>query len=214
MPTIDDLKALRAEMQKCEECPLRETYGVVVPCAGSATPRIMFIGEAPGEEEVEQVKPFVGRSGKMLRDAIEAAGIDISEILISNTIKCRPPNNSFPTDSEVVNGCASRWLSRELELFRPQIIVAVGGKAHLHVRGSKEGITRVCGQWERWKVPQARYGVEDLEVWYMPTLHPSFCMRPGRTDSDNEVMAMSREQKVELFRSHVAAAAAKLEELE
>lgn len=212
MPTIDELKYLRAEMRSCEACDLRHEYGVVVPCAGSPEARVMFIGEAPGEEEVEQVKPFVGRSGKMLRNAIEEAGLDLSKVLISNTILCRPQNNSFPTDRALINGCVDRWISRELQLFRPKIVVAVGGKPHSHVRESSEGITRACGRWEQWKVPENKFGVKDLEVWYMPILHPSFCMRPGNRDSDNPIMAMDRSEKIALFNTHVAQIVAKLEE--
>ena len=148
-------------------------------------------------------KPFVGRSGKVLRSAILDAEIDLSDLMITNTILCRPPNNVFPDDGLVVAQCR-RWLEELFALVQPKFVVAIGGKAHRWMRESSVGITTACGIWEQWDTPWGG------RVWYMATLHPSFCLRGASGRTSNRVMEMTSEEKTELFRSHIASLARRL----
>jgi len=167
----------------------------------------MFIGEAPGADEVEQGKPFVGMSGRMLRSAIEDAGLSTEDdVFITNVIMCRPLNNKFPTDRGAIETCIESHLLDQIAIIRPKVIVSVGGQAHKWVRNSDVGITRACGIWEDWEVTP-----DDLTVRYMPTLHPSFCMKGPDDRYDNPVMRMTSKERVEIFRSHISSVKAELE---
>ena len=194
---------MRERMTACRECHLREAYDSPVPPAGSTTARAMLIGEAPGAEEVEEGKPFVGRSGKLLRSAIVDAGLDLADLFVTNTVLCRPPNNVFPEDGVAVEKCR-HWLKEQFDFIKPEFVVAIGGKAHKFVRDSPVGITTACGIWGQWDVPWGD------RVWYMATLHPSFCLRGPNPNTSNAVMGMSSEEKVILFRSHIASLAGRL----
>ena len=195
---------MRDRICQCRECSLREVYDSPVPPAGSATARVMLIGEAPGADEVTEGKPFVGKSGVMLRSAIVDAGIDLSDLFVTNTILCRPPNNVFPEDGDAVTRCR-HWLEEQFAFIEPKFVVAIGGKAHKFVRESPVGITTAAGLWGQWDVPWGD------RVWYMATLHPSFCFRGPSGRTSNAVMEMTSEQKIELFRSHIASIKGRLD---
>ena len=83
---------------KCRKCEVGNVYDKVVLSDGCKTARIMIIGEAPGADEVEQGRPFVGKAGKLVRETIKEFGYDETITLISNVIPCRPENNKFPKD--------------------------------------------------------------------------------------------------------------------
>jgi len=117
-----DLKSLSQEIRNCKKCGLCETRKNVVIGRGSQTPEILFIGEAPGEQEDIEGKPFVGRSGLLLDRAISENGI--KNFAIVNIIKCRPENNRKPTTEEVA--ACKPWLEQQLELLNPKIIVCLG----------------------------------------------------------------------------------------
>ena len=199
---------IRESIRSCHRCSVREAYDSPVLCAGSVTASVMFIGEAPGADEVEQGKPFVGMSGRMLRSAIEDAGLSTDDVFITNTICCRPFGNKFPTDAGPIECCIENHMFDQIEFLRPRIIVSVGGQAHKHVRGSTVGITKACGEWEDWEVIP-----DEWTVRYLPTLHPSFCMKGPDDRYDNPVMKLSSPERVELFRAHIASIKDELEEL-
>ena len=201
---------MRESIRSCHRCEVRKAYDSPVPCAGSVTAPVMFIGEAPGADEVEQGKPFVGMSGRMLRSAIEDAGLSCDDdVFITNVICCRPFNNKFPSDTYPIDMCMDNHLLTQINIVRPRIIVAVGGQAHRWVRGSDVGITKVCGGWEDWEVM-----ADELTVRYLPTLHPSFCMKGPDDRYDNPVMKLTSPERVELFRAHIASIKDELDELE
>ena len=146
------LKAIRDRIRGCRKCSIREDYDKPVPFAGSPNARVMFIGEAPGSEEVERGKPFAGKSGQLLRSAIEKAELDGDDLFITNTILCRPLDNKFPDDPEIIVNCQA-WLRHQVRVIRPSVVVAVGGKAHKLVFDQREGITKACGNWSEMKWP-------------------------------------------------------------
>ena len=122
----DGLPALRAEIgPDCTRCKLH-TLGrrQVVFGAGHPRARLMFVGEAPGEDEDKQGEPFVGRAGQLLTKIIEAIGMTREQVYIANVIKCRPPHNRNPDPVEIAQ--CEPWLLRQVELLQPRIIVALG----------------------------------------------------------------------------------------
>lgn len=190
-------------IRSCDKCDLRKHYDCPVAFVGSVTAPVALIGEAPGADEVIEGKPFVGRSGQLLKRAVERAGLDPKrDVFVGNVVCCRPPDNKFPDDDSIVETCMG-WIRAALEIVRPSVVVAVGGKPHAYLRGSDSPITQSCGRSERWVMPLAD---GDLEVWYVPTLHPSFCLRPGRPDSPNRVMALDPSGKKGLLLEHLVMA--------
>ena len=211
---IEELKIIREKIQNCHGCSLREQYNKPVACAGSPIAQIMFIGEAPGAEETDQGKPFVGASGKMLRNAIIDAGIDLEDVFITNVLCCRPLNNIFPNDINYIYACR-HWLREQIQFIQPKIIVSIGGKPHKYVRNSDIGITKACGKWEKhtFDLYDENNNIYKYETWYLATLHPSFCMRGPDNRYPNTVMQLDREGKINLFREHIASIKTKIGDL-
>ena len=91
---------------KCRACPIGLVYDTVVPSDGNTSnPKVVIIGEAPGSDEITQGKPFIGKAGKLLRSTIEQFGFNNENCLITNTIPCRPQDNKFPSDNNLVKNC-------------------------------------------------------------------------------------------------------------
>lgn len=124
---MKNLKILNKEIMTCKECSLCESRTQAVLGNGNPNSKIVFIGEAPGKEEDIKGMPFVGRSGKLLTDAIQKAGFKREDFYITNVNKCRPPENRTPTREEVKK-CLP-FLKRELEIINPEVICLVGATA-------------------------------------------------------------------------------------
>jgi DNA polymerase len=118
------LATLNNKIKKCKKCPLHEGITNYVPGEGGEKARIFFIGEGPGEAEDKQGRPFVGRSGKFLREMIDQIGVDPEDYFIGNVVKCRPPNNRDPKPEEI-EACLG-WLKQQLETIGPKVIVTLG----------------------------------------------------------------------------------------
>ncbi|MCK5808088.1 uracil-DNA glycosylase [bacterium] len=119
-------------VSSCTLCPLSETRITTVPGEGDKNAQLMFIGEGPGADEDKSGKPFVGRAGQLLTKIIEGGlGISRSECYIANIVKCRPPHNRNPFDSEVT-ACIP-YLHRQIELIKPKMIVLLGRVAMNHL---------------------------------------------------------------------------------
>ncbi|CAG7855824.1 hypothetical protein MCAMS1_00093 [biofilm metagenome] len=120
----DDWKELEAEVAACMKCDLCQTRTQTVFGTGSKTADWMVIGEAPGQSEDEQGKPFVGKAGQLLTEMLRAIGLEREEVFITNILKCRPPGNRDPKPDEALN--CSDYLKRQRALIKPKIILAVG----------------------------------------------------------------------------------------
>lgn len=160
------LEAIKAHYAGCMRCPLA-TSGRTQVVFGSGNPHgpILFIGEAPGKDEDEQGAPFVGRSGKLLRTIIADAGITTADFFISNTTKCRPPENRPPTVNEKTT-CTTAILVKEIALIRPQLICTLGATATSTFLDTQKSISSLRGQ-----IVQTEYFA------IMPTYHPSYLLR-------------------------------------
>lgn len=158
-------EVLRQECLSCQKCPLAQTRNHVVFGVGVPNAEVVFIGEGPGENEDLQGQPFVGRGGALLDKYLQA--VDLSReknIYITNMVKCRPPQNRDPHPDEVAN-CIG-YLSRQLEIIKPKIIVCLGRIAAnaLIEKGFK--VTKQHGQW-----------FEKNGVFMMGTFHPAALLR-------------------------------------
>lgn len=129
------LKELKEAMSTCVMCGLCEDRTQVVFGEGPPTARVMFVGEAPGEDEDYIGKPFVGKAGQKLDKMIQYAGLDRDEVYITNSVLCRPPNNRTPNEQEL-DACHWR-LMEEINLINPEIVVVLGKTAYEQLLGTK-----------------------------------------------------------------------------
>ena len=161
----DSLEQIASEIMNCTACGLCRERRNPVPGAGALHPVVMFIGEGPGAEEDKTGVPFVGRAGQYLDKWLDAIDLRRDEnCFIGNIIKCRPPGNRDPRPDEI-SACRP-FLSRQLDLIRPLIIVTLGRFASQVICGSEEGIGRLRGR------------VHEYEgVPVVPTYHPSAVLR-------------------------------------
>lgn len=161
------LTVLGKQAIKCVRCDLSQTRTQVVFGIGSPKADLLFVGEAPGANEDEQGEPFVGRSGKLLDSLVtEVLGMDRSQYYISNIVKCRPPANRNPKPVEI-DACHG-WLSRQIEIIDPKVIMTLGNFSTRTLLQTKEGITRLRGQ------------VHEFEGRFLvPTFHPAAALRQG-----------------------------------
>jgi DNA polymerase len=131
----DSLEKVAAEIIGCPLCKLARTRRNAVPGEGQVSAKIMFIGEAPGRNEDEKGRPFVGYAGKILDELLKKAGIQRSEVFITNIVKCRPPDNRIPEDDEI-SACRP-YLERQIALVGPRIICILGRTAYSSLLGGK-----------------------------------------------------------------------------
>ena len=162
----DSWEALRRAASSCVACALSGGRTQVVFADGEAPADVMFVGEAPGFHEDRQGVPFVGASGQLLTRLLTEVGIDRSQVVIANVLKCRPPGNRDPLPDEVAT-CRG-WLRRQVHLVDPAVICTLGNFATRWALGPDVSITRVRGQ---------RFVVSDRVV--VPAFHPSAALRSG-----------------------------------
>jgi DNA polymerase len=153
-----------ADVGDCTRCPLYQGRTNIVHTEGNRQARLMFVGEAPGADEDAQARPFVGRAGQLLTKIIEAIGFRREEVLIGNVNRCRPPANRPPTAEEAA--MCKPFLLREIAAVQPEVIVVLGNTAMRNLLETKQGITRVRGQFQDY------HGVK-----VMPTFHPAYLLR-------------------------------------
>ncbi|MGZ6988448.1 MAG: uracil-DNA glycosylase, partial [Thermoanaerobaculia bacterium] len=152
-------------VSSCVTCRLCKTRKQTVFSDGSPEARIMFVGEAPGADEDAQGVPFVGRAGQLLTRMIEdGMGLPRSSVYIANVLKCRPPDNRNPEPDEIA-ACRG-YLESQIDLVKPEVLVALGKFAAHFLLETEEGITRLRGKWGSYR-----------GIPVMPTLHPSYLLR-------------------------------------
>jgi DNA polymerase len=127
----------------------------------------MFVGEGPGADEDAQGLPFVGRAGQLLNNMIGAMGLKREQVYIANIVKCRPPQNRVP-EPEEAHTC-SPFLFRQIDIIRPEVLVALGSTAALYLLGVKSSLSALRG-----RIHQCRGS--KLIVTY----HPAFLLRDPR----------------------------------
>lgn len=121
------LEELHRQILACTKCPLAKSRTNAVPGEGNPNAKIMFIGEAPGEQEDAQGRPFVGPAGRFLNELLILAGLSREEVFITNTVKCHPLNNRTPSNEEIV--ACRPYLEAQIALIRPKIVCLLGAAA-------------------------------------------------------------------------------------
>jgi DNA polymerase len=140
------LAEIAAEIRVCTRCELHRTRTKSVPGEGPADARVMLIGEAPGWNEDQQGRPFVGAAGKFLEELLAKAGMTRGEVFITNVVKSRPPGNRDPLPDEIA-ACAP-FLERQIETIDPDVIVTLG-RFSMAPWFPGERISRIHGQPKR-----------------------------------------------------------------
>ncbi len=148
-----------------KKCPV-DTSGCTKLVFGEGNPdaKIMFIGEAPGKEEDEQGRPFVGRSGKLLNACLNAANLKRQDVFISNIVKCRPPENRKPLPSEIT--CYKPLLLHEIKIVRPIVLCTLGSSALEALILEPFSMTKIRGK-----------HLDFLGITLIPTFHPAYVLR-------------------------------------
>ncbi len=161
------LAELAGVIKNCKKCAISQYRHNAVVGEGDPYSGIMFIGEAPGKNEDEQGRPFVGNAGKFLDTMLEAAGLSRESVYITNVIKTRPPENRDPAPDEIAN--CKTYLDRQIEIIKPKIIVTLG-RYSMGMFLPGFSISRVHGQ---------PYMKKD-GICYMPMYHPAATLhQPG-----------------------------------
>lgn len=159
-----DWEELQRACLECRKCELADTRTHVVFGVGNREAEVMLVGEGPGEQEDLKGEPFVGRAGKLLDDMLEMIYLDRTKVYICNIVKCRPPMNRDPLNTE--QDACSAWLKAQMELVRPKIVVCLGRIAASALIDPEFRITRQHGQW-----------FEKDGVKYMAIYHPAALLR-------------------------------------
>lgn len=126
-----EMKKIGESIENCKKCDLWKTRTNVVVGDGSLDTKILFVGEAPGYHEDVQGRPFVGKAGKILDELLESIDLQRSDVYIANILKCRPPKNRNPLQSEI-DACTGH-LNRQIECIQPRIIAPLGNFAASYV---------------------------------------------------------------------------------
>ena len=159
-----DWNGLEQTCCNCTKCGLCETRNNVVFGVGPRNADVMFIGEGPGEQEDLKGEPFVGAAGMLLDDMLSIIDLSRENCYIANIVKCRPPRNRDPLETEQ-DACIG-YLRNQVALIQPKIIVCLGRIAAMRIIKPDFRITREHGTW-----------IEKNGVWMSAIYHPSALLR-------------------------------------
>lgn len=197
--TLDELKEA---ISSFDGLSVKKTALNMVFCDGNPKAPIMVIGEAPGADEDEQGKPFVGQSGQLLDRIL--AGIGLSRkaedpaqaVYISNILNWRPPGNRTPTPAEM--SIALPFIEKHIQLIGPKILILVGNTPMKSLLDTKEGIMKMRGRWHDYK-PVSDIGDLAQEILALPSFHPAFLLRnPMQKKTVWQDMITLQKKRVEL----------------
>jgi len=174
-----NLEKIRQQVIECKNCELYKTRTNSVPGKGNNYADVMFVGEAPGRNEDLKGEPFVGIAGKKLTLALEEAGISRDDVYITNTVKCRPPNNRVPSKTEKER--CQGYIAKEIQIIKPKIICVLGNTAFGSILGGNE-ITKYRGKIARKE-----------DQLYFITIHPA------ATIYNQELIEVLKEDMKKLF---------------
>lgn len=161
------LRLIQEDLGDCTRCGLHAGRNKIVFADGSPNARLLFVGEGPGADEDAQGLPFVGRAGQLLNNMIAAMGLKREDVYIANVVKCRPPGNRTP-DPEEANTC-SPFLFRQIDVVRPEVIVALGATAATYLLGQRQPLAGLRGRAHPFRGSKL-----------IVTYHPAFLLRDPR----------------------------------
>jgi uracil-DNA glycosylase family protein len=178
IPSERDLDSLRAAAAGCQACDLWKTGTQTVFGEGSRRADVMLVGEQPGDQEDKQGRPFVGPAGRVLDEALEAAGIDRSKVYVTNVVKhfkwtaqSKRRIHKKPNAEEI--GACKPWLEAELESVKPRMLICLGATAAQALLGRSFKVTQQRGQLVD----------SDLAPMVIATVHPSSILRSADDES-------------------------------
>jgi DNA polymerase len=173
-----DLDELRAEAAGCKACPLWQTGTQTVFGEGADSAQVMFVGEQPGDQEDKQGRPFVGPAGRILDEALVAAGIDRGTTYVTNAVKHfkweargKRRIHAKPTWTEQM--ACRPWLESELQVVQPRVLVCLGATAAQSLLGKQFRVTKERGRWLE----------SELAEYVTATIHPSSILRQRDDES-------------------------------
>lgn len=197
MNKLDEMKKIKDEIFDFKDSPLyvyrTENHYFPVIGEGSHDAPILFVGEAPGENEAKQAKPFCGRSGKLLDEMLASIGLDREKVYITNLVKDRPPENRDPTPAEIA--LYAPFLDRQIEIIKPHVIVMLGrysmnylfGKAG--IKDLLQPISKMHGE-----LFEGDFGYGKVHL--LPLYHPAF----GLYNPNMRVFLFQDFKKLEQFK--------------
>jgi len=167
-----DLNQLNSICSKCNRCRLHENRTNIVFGEGNPQTDLMFVGEGPGSNEDRLGRPFVGKAGHLLDKMLKAIDLTRDEIYITNIVKCRPPGNRNPEESEIEK-CLP-YLRWQVKIIKPKIIVSLGSISAKELINEDIKITKDRGRiFTKGKIK------------FIPTLHPAYLLRNPNAKKDS-----------------------------
>tara|TARA_B100001778_G_C18510233_1_gene593846 strand:+ start:345 stop:1001 length:657 start_codon:yes stop_codon:yes gene_type:complete len=161
--SLDDIAI---SVENCVKCELSKTRKRTVFGDGSPNSKIMIIGEAPGKEEDEKGKPFIGRAGKLLDSILKSINLNRDLVYITNTIKCRPPENRNPMNEEI-QSCAE-FLDKQIKIIKPKVLVLLGKIAANNLLAIDKPMA---------ELRQKKFFIERFDVPILVFYHPAYILR-------------------------------------
>lgn len=198
LDAITSLDELRARYEAdAPHAAFDTSFTNIVFGDGDPNARLMFVGEAPGEEEDNTGVPFVGRAGQLLNKMIEAMGLSRETVYIANVLKTRPPQNRTPTPDEVA-ACAP-YLFHQIRLVAPEAIVTLGRPASQLLLQTSDAMGRLRGSWRAFPPAETLLqmpGIDPIPV--MPTYHPAYLLRSYTAENRAKVWSDLQQVMVRL----------------
>jgi DNA polymerase len=162
---LKKFKQLEKECLNCTKCSLHKSRTNVVFGVGNIDSPIVFVGEAPGEEEDKKAEPFVGRAGQYLTQTLRRFGVKREQVYIGNVIKCRPPGNRTPTITEITTCVPYLW--KQLRIINPKVVCALGNVAAATLLDDRRtNISLIRGRY-----------FQKNQFTIFPIFHPSYIVR-------------------------------------
>lgn len=177
------MEKVKEDILACKKCSLYKERNIPVIGQGNHNAKIIFIGEAPGAKEDASGVPFCGRSGNFLNELLDHIGLKREDVYITNIIKCRPPKNRDPKDSEIE--CCKNYIKRQIEIINPKVICSLGRHSMNFIMNNlgienKETISNLHG-----KVFKGKY-------IFIPLYHPAVAIynssKKGELKKDFEII--------------------------
>lgn len=186
---MNSWEELKQECLQCHACSLAETRTNVVFGVGTPQAEVVIVGEAPGANEDKQGEPFVGRAGKLLDDMLAMIGLDRSRIYITNSVKCRPPQNRDPLPAE--SEACMPWLREQFRLLKPKIVVCLGRVAAQRMIRGDFSVVREHGEF-----------YNKNGILFMATYHPAALLRQPRSKPDAFADFLALREKIQEVCEH------------
>tara|TARA_B100000700_G_scaffold305786_1_gene380211 strand:+ start:496 stop:1245 length:750 start_codon:yes stop_codon:yes gene_type:complete len=194
---ITSLEDLKLYIEQFEGCELKLNAKNTVFCDGNKNSKIMIIGEAPGNQEDIEGKPFVGKSGQLLDKVLNFINLNRGNCYITNIVPWRPPGNRNPT-SEELKICVP-FVKKHIELIKPDILLLVGSISTKSLLNIDIGITKIRGEWKK-------YQNNKVEIPSLPIFHPAYLLRRPTNKSlamkdmlvlNKKIKDIEKEKKIE-----------------